>query len=151
MWQSRKIHGVQGDRWLCAFIFFDKNGMQITQPWRLLGKYHPAGPRGVSWRVLTFKHTKTGGRGRMEDGSKLGRTWTSTFSSEAKRSLTYFSIFFFVFTLSEVSLWSTRVNKPDTAAQELNRLGRNTPFEHILLHGTFNSSSRTASLIPEGI
>lgn len=56
----------------CAHLFFfDKNGMQITQPWRLLGKYHPAGPRGVSWRVITFKHTKM--EGGVEDGSKLGR------------------------------------------------------------------------------
>lgn len=35
-----------------------------------------------------------------------------TFASEAKRSLTYFSISFFVFTLSGMSLLSTRVNKP---------------------------------------
>lgn len=53
------------------FFFFDKNGMQITQPWRLLGKYHPAGPWGeFSWRVVTFKHTKMGGGG----WSKPGRT-----------------------------------------------------------------------------
>lgn len=47
------------------FFFFDKNGMQITQPWRLLGKYHPAGPGGeFSWRVGNIQ-THQNGEGRV--------------------------------------------------------------------------------------
>lgn len=118
--------------------------MQITQPWRLLGNTTLL----VLGSLLESQNIQTHQNGRgVEDGSKLGRTWTSTFSSEAKRLLAYFSISFLVFTLVEMSPLSTGVNAPETSKQELHGLGRNTPSKHLPLHSTFNSKSRTAHLV----
>lgn len=83
--------------------------MQITQPWRLLGNTTLL----VLGRLLDSLNIQTHQNGRgAEDGSKLGRTRTSTFSSEAKRPLAHFSISFLVFTLVQLSPLSIGVNAP---------------------------------------
>jgi len=63
----------------------------------------------------------------------------------------FFNLLFHFYTFRNEPTEHKSHQTPDTTAQELGGLGRNTPFAHILPHGTFHSSSGTASLIPEGI
>lgn len=67
--------------------------------------------------------------GGVEDGSKLGRTRTSTLSSEAKRLLAYFSISFLVFTLVEMSPLSTGANDPAHFRPGTTQLGQKHTFQ----------------------